>query len=645
MRSTSSSAPTTVLALAVLALVLGLLATPADAAFPGPDGELFLTRDVDGNGATAPTVLAATPGGAEREVAPEGTGFGPEVSPDGRELLVRTRADALVRLSIAGGPTREVVPAGRATSTYAWSPDGDEVLYLDGQTGFSVVGIDGGEPRPLNPATSAGLHDIVWAVDGFAYQAEGRRIVRFDPASGATTEIAVPGVQILEDFGLDAAPDGSQLAVACYVETDPEDDPSICLLGLDGSLGQVISPDERFQRDPLFSPDGTRVAFSMSRADFSGDDLFSTDVSGGDLQQIVTDGRPTSWGRTPTTPPAPLEEPPPPPTNAALACGGVDGDPTTTERADFTDPILHAVAISQARFGCDGSPLPDAVVLSRDDAFADSLVGAALTGDAPLLFTRTDTLPDATATEIGRLLDDGDTVYLLGGTAAISTDVEDLLTAFEVRRLAGPSRVETSVEVAREVAATNGTGAVLAIARAGGPADNPTAAWADSVSGGAWTAAEAVPTVVTDTTGLHPAVQTYLDQTDVTSTILFGGTAALSAAIEAAVPDPTRIAGASRADTARLIATQLIGNPDDGDRTAIAINGYRPDGWQFGLPAAGLAADLGASIALVTDPLPPETVAQLCDPATIDVLLTGGRGVITPTTADQIDATGACGSR
>src|SRR5687768_8226832 len=109
---------------------------------------------------------------------------------------------------------------------------------------------------------------------------------------------------------------------------------------------------------------------------------------------------------------------------APLVAGGFDGDPATTERLNEGHPTYAAVDVSRIRFPDGGATH---VVLSRDDTFADSLAGSGLTGDGALLYTDTDALSAPTRTEIDRLLDAGDTVYLLGGTAAISPAVEKTL--------------------------------------------------------------------------------------------------------------------------------------------------------------------------------------------------------------------------
>lgn len=276
-------------------------------------------------------------------------------------------------------------------------------------------------------------------------------------------------------------------------------------------------------------------------------------------------------------------------------------------RVPASTPTDAAVWSSEARFGDGAAPH---AVLSRDDVFADSLAGSALTGEAPLLFTGTNTLPAATREELRRALGPGRTVYLLGGPSAIAPAVEDELRAmgFTTRRLAGASRVETSIAVADEVLRRY-PGSVVAVARAFGTAADPTAAWADSVTGGAWAAAYGVPLVVTPGEELHGAVASALGRWRPEATVLLGGTAALSDTVQRAVPNPVRVAGADRAQTAQRIAEDLW----DGDGRAYVVTpGWRADGWAFGFAAAGLASDLDAPVLLSThDHVPGPTLSSV----------------------------------
>src|SRR5680860_859291 len=294
---------------------------------------------------------------------------------------------------------------------------------------------------------------------------------------------------------------------------------------------------------------------------------------------------------------------------AVPATGGPAPDPATGQlaRVDERDAAAVAVRVSQLRFPDPASQPAEYVVLSRDDVFADSLVGASLSTDGPLLVTPPDGLAQQTAEEITRVLDGRGLVYLLGDPQALGEDITtDLVQrGFEVRRLAGASRVETAVAVAQEVQRRSGSDQV-AIARAYAGGSDETSAWADSVTGGAWAASEGVPVLVTGSS-LHPAVARYLSAHTVRRTVLFGGTAAIPAAVEAAVPAPLRVSGGERAATAAAVAQQLWDEPSG----YLVANGYERTGWITGLAGAGLAADRDTPLLIVDRSRVPDATAAL----------------------------------
>lgn len=122
-------------------------------------------------------------------------------------------------------------------------------------------------------------------------------------------------------------------------------------------------------------------------------------------------------------------------------------------RIGGTGRLETAVAVAQRLF-----PLPDdasAAILARADTYPDALAGATLAtaADGPVLLTPTDELAPVVAEELDRLLDPGDPVFLLGGTAALDEGVESAVAAAGLtpRRLAGASRLETAVAVAEEI--------------------------------------------------------------------------------------------------------------------------------------------------------------------------------------------------
>ena len=299
---------------------------------------------------------------------------------------------------------------------------------------------------------------------------------------------------------------------------------------------------------------------------------------------------------------------------------------TTVEQIGGTDPVGIGIAVSQAVFA-EGEA--DRAVLARSDAFADTLAGAPLAGSAgPLLFTAagsTASLDPATAHELARAVRPGGTVFLLGGEDALSSSVASAVAeqGFAVVRLAGASRIETALEIARHV---NPDPDRVLLARA----DD----WADAVTGGAYAAATGLPVLLTGSDALHPSVASYLAEHNA-AVVLLGGPSALSGAVEdAAGPGAVRVWGDSRAATAVAVARDLwpavaAAAPSE----LVLVDGFAPDSWAAALAGGVLSAARGGPQLLVgggeTAGLPSVTadhVTAMLEGRTVDtgIVLVGG---------------------
>jgi len=119
--------------------------------------------------------------------------------------------------------------------------------------------------------------------------------------------------------------------------------------------------------------------------------------------------------------------------------------------------IGTSIAVSQAEFPIAGSAR--SVVLARSDFFSDALAGGPLAADTdgPLLITPgpslSANLDPGVQTEIQRVLPAGDTVYVLGGTIALSPNIDATLEAlgYVVVREAGVDEYGTAVDIAKQL--------------------------------------------------------------------------------------------------------------------------------------------------------------------------------------------------
>lgn len=296
-------------------------------------------------------------------------------------------------------------------------------------------------------------------------------------------------------------------------------------------------------------------------------------------------------------------------------------------RLDGDDRVETSVRI--AREGWDDGDAA-AVVLARADAFADALAAAGLSAavDGPVLLTSSAEIPQAVIDEIDRLLGGAGTVYLLGGTAALSPDVEAALTELghDVIRIAGADRVETALLIAEEILAAGGDLDEIVLASATN--------FPDALAGAAHAADDELPVLLTGPDRLDPRVAELLTELedgveDGVEVLVVGGPGALSEQVVADISalglEVERLFGEDRFATAAAIAERLF---DDATVVVLTTGANFPDA----LAGASHAGLNGAPILLVGDTLPEPVREYLDDRAGQIAILyvLGGDAAVSP---------------
>jgi dipeptidyl aminopeptidase/acylaminoacyl peptidase len=296
----------------------------------------------------AATLLAAAPGFAYDDpsgIPAEGPGpftqddvyrvvslSAPQISPDGARVLVVARtadrendrwARRLDVVDVATGKRHTLPLATDNISSPRWSPGGDRIAYLSGGAVW-IAGTDGENPRRV----TAAAHDVVqfaWRPDGNAlafvaidgapqrsgdaryldaYEvgndaalADGpRRLAHlwFQPLDGGAARALGPRTGSVTsgdaESTLSWSPDGATIAYL-HAPTNLANDAVASRVHLaDVALGadRALPGPADQEHDPLFSPDGTQLAYAYS----SGDDqlnpaeLYVTTPQGGAARNV-----------------------------------------------------------------------------------------------------------------------------------------------------------------------------------------------------------------------------------------------------------------------------------------------------------------------------------------------------------------------
>ncbi|MFN0123809.1 MAG: winged helix-turn-helix domain-containing protein, partial [Blastocatellia bacterium] len=194
----------------------------------------------------------------------------PSYSPDGRQIAFvsnREGQPVIYLMNADGGEVRKLVNNLPDCSAPAWSSDGTKLYFYSAGKAY-VMNADGSNlakiPDPFGQLSPDGKKTAF--VTGTV------------PSSKASHEIAVANidgssqVRLTNNHSLDAdpfwSPDGKHIAFTCFpdgfVDGEPGN-PEVCVMNADGSDVTRLTNNPAEDNSPLWSPDGTRIAFFSRR--------------------------------------------------------------------------------------------------------------------------------------------------------------------------------------------------------------------------------------------------------------------------------------------------------------------------------------------------------------------------------------------
>lgn len=275
------------------------------------------------------------------------------------------------------------------------------------------------------------------------------------------------------------------------------------------------------------------------------------------------------------------------------------------------------------------------IILASCGGFADALAGSylAYVKNAPILLVdRSNAV--AVKDYVAANLAEGGIIYILGGNAAVPTEIEIKMheVTNKVKRLSGKVRYDTNLAILRE-AGVSGQDLLVCTGTN----------FADSLSA----SSSGLPILLVEN-GLKEQQIQYLEETEIRNIIILGGTGAVSSDLENALGsydvdgEVTRLKGSGRYQTSVEIARYFFG---EGQKTVVLAYGHNyPDG----LCGGPLAAALGAPIVLTQT-----SDASVADAYVEDVaygIILGGEGsaqkpLVTNDTAMDIMEVGKINNR
>lgn len=237
----------------------------------------------------------------------------------------------------------------------------------------------------------------------------------------------------------------------------------------------------------------------------------------------------------------------------------------------------------------------DTVIVATMDGYWDALTASGLAGlnGCPVLITNGTSLSSQTAAQISRL--DPSTVYVIGGTAAVSTDVESQIQALgaKTKRVENDNAVGTAIQVYDTGKGSWGTTAILATSDT----------YQDALSASPYAYAKHAPIFLTQS-GTHEMDQRTryaIENSSFENVIICGGTAAISDSVDYELAEKgihcKRLGGATAYETSATIAQYCIDQGMNADKMGVATG----EDYYDALTGASFCGANNSALVLVSD--------------------------------------------
>ncbi|MBC8086854.1 MAG: PD40 domain-containing protein [Phycisphaerae bacterium] len=283
-----------------------------------PAGEGFLVTTGDATGRMQVSVVSEDGSGRRQLTTATGHSWEAAWSPDGHRIaFLSTRGGNWIGLYVMNADgTRARLISDSAIASVAgppgWSPDGTRLVYacgVRGQYGPSLCSITvaGSSHKVLLPAN--------WRADAADWSPDGRRIAFSGTAPGdgylhLYTVSADSGAPVLLSFAKNNiderspawSPDGDKIAFASRRVRNgfPVSLPSVFVMDVGGTNRRELLPAfpiNQANENPIWSPDGTRIAYSISASTAAETGVYTVKLDGSDIRLVLPAAGATSWIR------------------------------------------------------------------------------------------------------------------------------------------------------------------------------------------------------------------------------------------------------------------------------------------------------------------------------------------------------------